>query len=178
MIELYNDPTPFTCPRCGYAKARGVACKGCLIETLHEEDCRLRRSVTHVAAVECSEHQRVVCPECDECTCKEPVALMRRARKLLWYGPIGETLHDLSPNMEPLAPLVELTPSEARLLESADDEGHAWVGPAQLPMARRLRDRGLLTIDDELGPHPLMGASMRRVTVCAGREASDVAHGG
>ncbi len=174
MIELYNDPTPFTCPRCGYAKARGVACKGCLIETLHEPDCRFRRSVTHAKAVECSEHQRVVCPACDECTCKQPVALMRRPRRLLWYGPIGETRRDLSPKKEPL---VELTPPESRLLASADVDGHVWIVPAQFAMAGRLSDRGLLTVDDLERHHALRGATERRVTIHHGRETVDVADG-
>ncbi len=158
MMELHNQTALRVCSRCGNTKA-GWACKACLIATLHDEGCPLRGS-----------------SERNECTCANPITLLRRSRKRLWYGPIGATPRGMSPEVRALAPPAELTPSEQRLLDSADADGHAWIVPAQLAMARRLSDRGLITVSHVVRPHPLRGASVRRVTVHRGRETADAAH--
>ncbi len=155
MIDLLNQTTLRVCERCGNPKG-GDACKSCLMTTLHEEGCQLRGSAL-LGSVD-----RI------ECTCANPVSLISRPRKHLWYGPIGHTSGSVEAAAPP--PPTTVTHCEARLLDSADAEGRAWIVPAQLAMARRLRDRGLLTIDSETRSHALRGATERRVTRCRGVE--------
>lgn len=78
------------CPVCGFLAVvpigeGAVACEACTARARHRDGCAFRRAVTCPVGIACREHERDVCPICDQCDCGA-VAIRNAFAVLAWLA--------------------------------------------------------------------------------------------